>query len=274
MHGVDLTHSYKLGVDKLALQAIADLAISAGDAIMQYYHGEKGLGIQQKSDDSPVTLADLASHGVIVEGLKQLTPNIPIMSEEAPNISWSERQSWTVYWLIDPLDGTKEFIGQNGEFTVNIALIVNGQAVAGVVYAPVLGKCYCGSLGQGAWCIDDHQNTPFSLTATAKVKRSKPIVVGSRSHPSPELGQYLDSLPAYELLSVGSSLKFCMLAEGKADLYPRLGPTSEWDTAAAQAVLEAAGGKVSCYPKRQPLRYNTKEEILNPYFIATSADYS
>ncbi|WP_137226597.1 3'(2'),5'-bisphosphate nucleotidase CysQ [Shewanella sp. MEBiC00475] len=253
---------------KTDLQLIVTLAKQAGEAIMQVY-AQTDLQIEVKQDDSPVTAADIASHNVIAAGLKQHFADIPVMSEEAADISWTERQTWQTYWLIDPLDGTKEFIKRNGEFTVNIALIHQGQAIAGVVYAPVLDKCYSGIVGQGAWL--EHNGLIATLDIRNRELQSPPIVVGSRSHISPDVAAYLQTIGEHKMLSVGSSLKFCMIAEGQADVYPRLGLTSEWDTAAAQAVLESAGGQVVEYPGLTPLQYNQKENILNPYFIAASS---
>ncbi len=246
------------------LELLVDIAKEAGEAIMDIYMADER-GIELKDDNSPLTAADLASHNVICRRLKQTFPDIPVMSEESNEIPFERRSAWSEYWLVDPLDGTKEFINRNGEFTVNIALIVDGQAVAGVVYVPVTSKCYVGELTQGARVI--HQGETVTLVGNTAGNRA-PVVVGSRSHPSPELAGYLERLGEHTILPVGSSLKFCMLAEGKADLYPRLGPTSEWDTAAAQAVLESAGGLVVDYVSGEPLRYNSKESVLNPWFVA------
>ncbi|KIO36005.1 3'(2'),5'-bisphosphate nucleotidase CysQ [Shewanella sp. cp20] len=247
------------------LGELVEIAKAAGEAIMQVYASEQ-MDIQAKADDSPVTAADLASHKVIVEALARLTPEIPVMSEEAADIPWETRKQWQQYWLIDPLDGTKEFIKRNGEFTVNIAFIDKGRALAGVVYAPVLDKCYYGALHLGAWLASADGLTDLNQLVSAAP--SVPRVVGSRSHVSPGLAAYLETLGEHEMTSIGSSLKFCLLAEGKADIYPRLGLTSEWDTAAAQAVLESVGGKVVNADNGQVLDYNQKEAILNPYFIA------
>ncbi len=246
------------------MQAIAK---QAGNAIIQIYNSDD-FQIQAKSDESPVTAADIASHHQIVDALAQLTPDIPVMSEEAADISWQERQQWQQYWLIDPLDGTKEFIKRNGEFTVNIAFIDQGKAVAGVVYAPVLDKCYYGAIGVGAWLV--HQDLVTDLNQLDITAPKIPRIVGSRSHVSPGLQSYLAQLDEHVITCVGSSLKFCILAEGQAEIYPRLGPTSEWDTAAAQAVLESAGGQVINYETGKVLDYNQKADILNPYFIATA----
>ena len=250
------------------LQHIVTIAKQAGNAIMDIY-AQTDLQVEIKQDDSPVTAADIASHNVIIKGLTSHFADIPVMSEEDANISWATRKQWQTYWLIDPLDGTKEFIKRNGEFTVNIALIHQGQAIAGVVYAPVLGKCYSGIVGNGAWL--EHNGQISRLDISQRTILPIPVVVGSRSHISPDVAAYLHTVGEHKMLSVGSSLKFCMVAEGQADVYPRLGLTSEWDTAAAQAVLESAGGVVVEYPALTPLQYNQKENILNPYFIAASA---
>jgi 3'(2'), 5'-bisphosphate nucleotidase len=250
------------------LQQIVTIAKQAGNAIMDVY-AQTDLQVEIKQDDSPVTAADIASHNVIIKGLTSHFTDIPIMSEEDANISWDTRKKWQTYWLIDPLDGTKEFIKRNGEFTVNIALIHQGQSIAGVVYAPVLTKCYSGIVGQGAWL--EHDGKVTLLDISQRGITPIPVIVGSRSHDSPDVAEYLHTVGEHQMLSVGSSLKFCMVAEGQADVYPRLGLTSEWDTAAAQAVLESAGGVVVEYPALTPLQYNQKENILNPYFIAASA---
>ncbi|QIR14892.1 3'(2'),5'-bisphosphate nucleotidase CysQ [Shewanella aestuarii] len=256
------------------LAKVIDIAKQAGKAIMDVY-ATADIHVEVKQDDSPVTAADIASHNVIINGLNQMFTDIPVMSEEAADISWAERQTWQTYWLIDPLDGTKEFIKRNGEFTVNIALIHQGKAIAGVVYAPVLNKCYSGVLGQGAWLETqtDDGVTQVELNISQRDISPIPIVVGSRSHISPDVASYLETVGEHKVLSVGSSLKFCMVAEGQADVYPRLGLTSEWDTAAAQAVLESAGGQVLQYPELTPLVYNQKENILNPYFIAAAKSW-
>ncbi|MBT1442976.1 3'(2'),5'-bisphosphate nucleotidase CysQ [Shewanella sp. JM162201] len=251
------------------LEQLGQIARDAGDAIMQVY-GQHDFDISQKSDDSPVTAADLASHGVIVAALSSAFADVPVLSEEAV-IPWQTRRHWQEYFLIDPLDGTKEFIKRNGEFTVNIALIRDGEAVAGVVYAPVLGRSYLGARGVGAYLEVDGKREALVVNAPL---RAVPVVVGSRSHQSDAMAGYLNTLGEHEMLSVGSSLKFCMLAEGRADLYPRLGPTSEWDTAAAQAVLESAGGQVVQFDTNEPLRYNSKEDILNPWFMATAPGWN
>ncbi|MCB1593608.1 MAG: 3'(2'),5'-bisphosphate nucleotidase CysQ [Xanthomonadales bacterium] len=243
------------------LNSIENLAIEAGKAILEIYNSAD-FGVEIKSDDSPLTKADLASHNVIAKGLQELTPD-PILSEESANIAFAERQSWKKYWLVDPLDGTKEFIKKNGEFTVNIALIENGKSVVSVVYVPVQDISYTAALGYGAFKKSENQRQQIHVKKPA---RNIPVVVGSRSHMSDDVKNYLQDLGTHELTSMGSSLKFCLVAEGKADLYPRLGLTSEWDTAAAQCIVEQAGGHVVTLDN-QALKYNTKESLLNPFFM-------
>jgi 3'(2'), 5'-bisphosphate nucleotidase len=255
------------------IQSIIDISHQAGNKIMDIY--QKDFAIYEKSDKSPLTDADLAAHNCIVEGLSEVS-DLPILSEESADISWQERNSWDTYWLVDPLDGTKEFIKKNGEFTVNIALIRDGVPVFGVVYAPVLEQTYVGVLGHGAYKITSGIKTDISPKVWTKGETWK--IVGSRSHQSPEIQFLLDSLEGEtELVAMGSSLKLCLVAEGAAHLYPRLGPTCEWDTGAAQAVVEAAGGKVTIIEDATdalkadaaPLRYNQKESVLNPYFLVS-----
>lgn len=244
------------------INKINKIAINAGYKIMDIYN--RDFEIEQKSDQSPLTEADLASHHYICQQLSELTPDIPILSEESADISWQERSGWDKYWLIDPLDGTKEFIKKNGEFTVNIALISNQAPVLGVVYAPVLETLYYGAEGKGAFKLFHDKATAIKVSSA-----SKPVkVVGSRSHQSADMESYLQRFDDYQLIPMGSSLKICLVAEGEADIYPRLGPTSEWDTAAAHAVLKAAGGSCVLFDSGQELLYNTKDSLLNPYFIA------
>lgn len=245
--------------ESVVVDGICKIARLAGEKILEVY--QRDFAVQIKSDSSPLTEADLAAHQIIVTGLAQLTPEIPVLSEEDADIDWSVRQKWQQFWLVDPLDGTKEFINKNGEFTVNIALIENGQPVLAVIYAPVLDKLY----------FTDKHDAYLTTTDKAKVRLQvkQPLpplkVVGSRSHPSPDLADYLDKLGDFEMLSVGSSLKFCLIAEGLADLYPRLGPTMEWDTGAGHCIAEKAGAIV-CQLDGRALRYNQKESLLNPYF--------
>ena len=244
------------------LYKIETTAIKAGKAILDIYHSED-FGIEIKGDDSPLTKADLAAHHIIVDDLQSFTPDVPVLSEESTDILFEERKTWQKYWLVDPLDGTKEFIKKNGEFTVNIALIENGSPIVSVVYVPVSGVSYTAAKGYGAFKKAGNERIKIN---THKPARNIPIVVGSRSHLSPDVRTYLDKLGDHEMTPMGSSLKFCLVAEGQADLYPRLGLTSEWDTAAAQCIVEQAGGHVVTLDN-QPLRYNTKDSLLNPYFM-------
>lgn len=244
------------------LAKVVQLAQQAGDAILSVY-GEQ-FEVTHKTDQSPITVADLRAHEIISKGLLALTPELPLLSEEDSDISYEQRQQWTRYWLVDPLDGTKEFVSRNGEFTVNIALIDDHVPVLGVVHAPVTSTTYTGAVGVGAFKQVDGQ-TPEPLRVRSPA--DSPLrIVGSRSHRGDTLDQYLPKLAPYELVAVGSSLKFCFVAEGSADFYPRFGPTSEWDTAAAQAVVEAAGGEV-VKTNGERLRYNTKADLLNPHFL-------
>lgn len=246
--------------DAKLLDAIVDIAHTAGREILQIYHSD--FAVDHKADDSPLTQADLAAHRCIIKGLAQLTPEIPTLSEEGAKLPFALRSSWTRYWLIDPLDGTKEFVKRNGEFTVNIALIDHHEPVLGVVYAPVLTTTYAAARGVGAWQQRGNQRSELKTRALADT----PAFVVSRSHQTPELQTLLARLPQHSAVSTGSSLKFCLVAAGEADLYPRTGPTSEWDTAAGQCVVECAGGEVRTLPDLEPLRYNQKDSLLNPGF--------
>ena len=244
------------------LEQLVDMSRRAGVAILEWYDGD--MGITQKADDSPLTRADLASHELINAELTKLWPDIPVLSEESADIPWETRRQWRQYWLVDPLDGTKEFINKNGEFTVNIALIRNHQPVMGVVHVPVTDVSYFGARDTGAW---HQQGTAAATAIVVRQPAAEPaVIVGSRSHANPELASQLGKLGPHELISMGSSLKFCRVAEGLADFYPRTGPTSEWDTAAAQAVVEAAGGQVVKIDG-SALEYNHKEVYLNPHFF-------
>ncbi len=247
------------------IDLIKDVAVLAGNAILNiYYDAALSQEIESKADNSPLTLADTASNQVIVEGLKDHFPEIPILSEEGRHISYNERSGWHRFWLVDPLDGTKEFIKRNGEFTVNIALIENGYPVLGIIYAPVQDTIYVGDVQQQE-CFKIESN---GLSTPLKVGRKSNgrIAVGSRSHASQEEADLLDQYDVKETISVGSSLKFCMVAEGRADIYYRHGPTMEWDTAAGQAIVEAAGGTVQSMPTGNRFSYN-KENLLNGSFL-------
>jgi len=251
---------------KSLIDPVVALAEEAGRAILEVYSSD--FEVQSKDDESPLTQADLASHHCIVAGLDTLTPGMPVISEEAGLPEFEERSQWDRYWLIDPLDGTREFVNRNGEFTVNIALIDNQTVVFGVVYVPVQDKTYIGCEGYGAERRNaDGSRDSIHVSATS----ANPVrIVGSRSHRGASLDAYLENLGEYDMVPMGSSLKFCVIAEGGADLYPRLGLTSEWDTAAAQAVVEQAGGKVVTLDGKS-MKYNAKSDILNPYFFVIGA---
>jgi 3'(2'), 5'-bisphosphate nucleotidase len=241
------------------LDIALELAQEAGRRILSVYQSD--FAVEHKADDSPLTAADLASHTLIVESLARLTPDLPCLSEEAADIPYATRRAWNRYWLIDPLDGTKEFVKRNGEFTVNIALVEDHRPVLGVVHAPVLDLTYAGAPG-GAFRLESGKRVAFTTRKLPAV----PTFVVSRSHRDAALEALLARAPAHEAVSRGSSLKFCLVADGSADFYPRLGPTSEWDTAAGQCVVEQAGGAVWRLPELTPLGCNEKESLLNPSF--------
>jgi 3'(2'), 5'-bisphosphate nucleotidase len=236
----------------------------AGAAIMRVY--EAGFTVQHKVDNSPLTLADLESQRIIIEGLAEMTPGIPILAEESAQAPWGERQSWRELWVVDPLDGTREFVKRNGEFTVNIALVREHEPVLGVVSAPAQGLLYWGASGVGAF---SHHRGAAQIPIQVSAPQNPLRVVGSRSHASAETAAYLTRLGPHVMTGIGSSLKFCLVAAGEADLYPRFGPTSEWDTAAGQALLEAAGGHVTRLDGHR-LRYNCRESVINGDFLAFS----
>lgn len=253
------------------LPAVLELVQQAGAVILPFWR--QGVQVVEKADASPVTAADLAAHRVLADGLQALDSSIPVLSEEDADIALSERAGWTRWWLVDPLDGTKEFIADSEEFTVNVALIEHGQVVFGVVGIPATGVCYYGGTGLGAWRLE--AGGEREAIAVRDTPVSGLTVVASRRHGSAEQEQLLAALAArvgeLERVSVGSSLKFCQLAEGAADCYPRLAPTSQWDTAAAQGVLEGAGGVVLTL-QGEPLRYDAHESLLNPFFLALPAN--
>lgn len=243
---------------------IAMLARRAGDAILEVYRQD--FDVELKDDCSPLTAADLAAQKVIAEGLARLDPALPLVSEEASQVSWDQRRTWTRHWLVDPLDGTREFVKRNGEFTVNIALIDHHEPVLGVVLAPVTGDLYAAARGIGAWWQAE-DGGDWERISTRELARPA-IAAGSRSHGGAQEDNLRHLLgDDYTLRPLGSSLKFCLLARGGADAYLRRGPTSEWDTAAAQCVLEEAGGAVLDL-HGLPLRYDRGESLLNPEFIA------
>ncbi|PHS73170.1 MAG: 3'(2'),5'-bisphosphate nucleotidase [Cycloclasticus sp.] len=252
-------------------QDIVALAKQAGAAIMGIY--EKDFAVEFKADESPLTEADKAAHDIIEAGLKTLdqqnNTNIPLMSEEGKNIPYEERKDWEYFWMVDPVDGTKEFVKKNGEFTVNIALIHKGVPVLGVVYAPVLNQMYWAKKGEGAH--KDGQPLPLKNPTQRKTYK----IVASRSHMSDETKEFIDDIKTNkekELVSIGSSLKICLVAEGEADVYPRIAPTMEWDTAAAHAVVLEAGMTMKAYENGtilNQLTYN-KKNLLNPFFIVST----
>lgn len=248
-------------LETINLQTIVAIAEDAGSAIMEIY--DKDFNIEYKDDKSPLTEADIKSNEIICNALEKYYPNIPILSEENKEVPYEERKNWNYFWLIDPIDGTKEFIKKNGEFTVNIALIKNNTPVLGVVYAPALGDIYYAKKDHGAF--KNNKELPIYKNSSPKDKLK---VVASKSHLSDETQEFIDSLESksIEQVSKGSSLKLCMVAEGEADIYPRLAPTMEWDTGAAHAIVLEAGKKVFQYNKKSEVEYN-KENLLNPWFV-------
>ena len=260
-----------MNVDEALLQRVVQLSGKAGGAILEVYQRTEGYDSTIKSDNSPVTEADLAAHAVLVPELNAIDPEIPVLSEESELPEFTERSTWGKYWIIDPLDGTKEFIKRNGEFTVNIALIENGEPILGVVHVPVLGITYAGGKNIAARKLDRNGTQPISVRSIESRQKEKlPIeVVASRSHGADAVERLMakisEQIGAVETKNMGSSLKLCLVAEGAADIYPRLALTSEWDTAAAHAVVNAAGGEVLDIDLN-PLKYNQKDDILNPFF--------
>ena len=249
------------------LHLLIDIAREAGDAILNVYNDPSSIEVQQKSDKSPLTKADKAANDVIVTALAHHFPEIPIISEENKQIEYEERKDFDLYWVVDPLDGTKEFIRRNGEFTVNIALCKKDRPIAGIVSVPVHQEYYYAIRGFGAF----KGALEFKKRLNAKsfgMKDRDLTVMVSRSHLNDATESYLAKLNAPKTLPAGSSLKFMRIAEGQADLYPRLGPTMEWDTAAAQIVLEEAGGSLIDWETKSPMKYN-KQNLLNPHFVAT-----
>ncbi|MDY7116688.1 3'(2'),5'-bisphosphate nucleotidase CysQ [Halomonas sp. SSL-5] len=249
------------------LTKVERIALQAGDAIMAVY--ARDFSIEEKDDKSPLTAADMAAHRVIMAGLRALPQGIPVLSEEDIG-SFAGADANGRYWLVDPLDGTKEFIKRNGEFTVNIALIENGRPVLGVVVAPALGVSYLAARGVAAFKVEwadgkTAERTPIRV-AGKPTDGATWRVMGSRSHPSPDLADWLETLGRHDMVPMGSSLKLCLVAEGKADVYPRLGPTCLWDTGAAHAVVEQAGGRVETL-EGEALDYAAPSEKLNPYFV-------
>lgn len=248
------------------IEQLKIIARKAGEVILEVYNQPSAFEVNLKSDDSPLTLADRKANVVICDGLVAMSPDIPIISEENKAIPYETRKDFDKYWLVDPLDGTKEFIKRNGEFTVNIALVENQRVVMGIVYAPVPDELFWAVKGEGAFMEKDGH---ISKLAAPTFQWSDPglKVVCSRSHLNTDTQAFIDKLNQATTVATGSSLKFLIMAKGEAHVYPRLGPTMEWDTGAAQIVLEEAGGHVIHNDHRTPLLYN-KEDLLNPFFIA------
>ncbi|MBP6659130.1 MAG: 3'(2'),5'-bisphosphate nucleotidase CysQ [Chitinophagales bacterium] len=253
------------------IDKIIEIAINAGNAILEIY--KQDFTVELKSDDSPLTLADKTANEIIINGLKTINNSIPIISEENKLIDFSERKNWTKCWIVDPLDGTKEFIKKNGEFTVNIALVEYGIPVLGVVHVPAQNITYYAEKNKGSYKIENGNSTQLKIRRLAEDGVLK--IVGSRSHQTPELLAYVEQQKTkfanVEFVAAGSSLKFCLLAEGKADVYPRLGPTMEWDTCAGQIVAKEAGAEVLRFDNNEPLLYN-RENLLNPFFIVKNPE--
>ncbi|MGG3739454.1 3'(2'),5'-bisphosphate nucleotidase CysQ [Aeribacillus pallidus] len=270
-------------VENIQLHQLLQIAVQAGKEILTIY--EKDFEVEWKEDQSPLTIADKKSHETISKGLATFYPEIPILSEEGgKSIPYETRKEWNYLWLVDPLDGTKEFIKKNGEFTVNIALIEEGLPVIGVIYAPVLDIAYFAKKGVGSFKLE--QVSTFSLTNNDElinksvklpldIEKDKVYVVASRSHLSPETEEYINQIKELhgdiDITSAGSSLKLCLVAEGKADVYPRFAPTMEWDTAAGQAIVEQAGGTVMT-PEGKEFTYN-KEDLINSWFIVKNVQF-
>ncbi|WXL28053.1 3'(2'),5'-bisphosphate nucleotidase CysQ [Ectopseudomonas mendocina] len=252
------------------MSALVALVREAGAAILPFWRAD--VEVLEKADASPVTAADMAAHHILDAGLRALLPDVPVLSEEAADITLGERQQWQRWWLVDPLDGTKEFISGSDEFTVNIALIEQGRVVFGVVGVPATGRCYYGGAGLGAFVCEAAGEPQAILVREAPAEAF--TLVASKRHSSPQQESLLQGLAErfgeLKLANIGSSLKFCLLAEGQADCYPRLAPTSQWDTAAAQGVLEGAGGEVLTL-QGETLTYEARESLLNPYFLALPA---
>ena len=258
-------------LSKENLLEIVNISVDAGEVILNYYN--ENVDVIYKDDESPLTKADLASHKIITDSIKKITPDIPILSEEE-FIDWNIRKKWKKYWLIDPLDGTKEFIKKNDEFTVNIALIENNRPILGVIYTPALNELFYSIKNFGSYKILTKKKLNTLKEAKRisinKKKSNKIKIVGSRSHSNPILDKWVNkNFNEFDILQKGSSLKFCLIAEGSADIYPRFGPTSEWDIAAGHIILEEAGGKLKSIDNKEIL-YNEKENILNPEFFAYS----
>ncbi len=247
------------------IPSLLEITRQAAAAILEIYNGDADFGVEAKSDDSPLTRADRAANEVICQGLEALPVKYPIISEENKLLPYDVRKAWSRCWLVDPLDGTKEFIKKNGDFTVNIALVENGEVVAGVVGIPAQDELYWAVRDEGAFMIKNRVESPIQAASFSKEDSGLNIVC-SRSHLSPETEAFIAKYHSPNLVSRGSALKFLLLAKGEAHVYPRIAPTMEWDTAAAQIILEEAGGKVVVFETGEPMRYN-REDLLNPSFV-------
>tara|TARA_B100001142_G_scaffold209423_1_gene207557 strand:+ start:345 stop:1151 length:807 start_codon:yes stop_codon:yes gene_type:complete len=262
---------HPISLDQEHIKKLIKISKNAGDAIMDIYESE--FDVNFKSDQSPLTKADILSNKIICQSLKKITPELPILSEESSNIPYHERSKWNQYWLIDPLDGTKEFIKKNGEFTTNIALIYKNRPIFGMIYVPARNEIFWGSKEMGSYHINGGSLSNKKKISVSQKTNDNLRIVSSRSHPSEDLKILLDKLENFELVSIGSSLKFCLIAKGEADCYPRFGPTSEWDSAAGEAIVSFAGGKVVTLDNKS-LAYNSGESLKNPSFIAHNGNVS
>lgn len=251
-------------LDKL-LRKVIRVARQAGEEILNYYHENRPLNVQKKEDDSPVTLADIAAHEIIKAGLAEICPTIPLLSEEDPIYDFEKRSGWQQYWLVDPLDGTREFIAKTGQFTVNIALIENAKPILGVIYVPLKDRIYAGASNLG--CIREEGGVNRKVHVSPWVQGNELVIVATRREMQEKLQDQLLSISPIKVTYRSSSLKFSLIAEGRADIYLRKEPIHEWDTAAGQAIVESAGGAVLDL-NWKALRYNTKPSLLNPPFIA------
>lgn len=245
--------------------ALLEGVLATGREVLEVYR--RGFVVQRKADNSPLTEADLLAHRSLKALLERLAPGVPVLSEESRAVDYDIRRHWQRYWLVDPVDGTREFVDGTGEFSLNVALIENGVPVFGIVHAPVLGVSWIGQQGQGATRLEGEQQRSIQVRPLPARGAAPWKVVGSRSHSVGLFDTFCESLPPHERLVMGSSIKLCLIAEGEADLYPRFGPTCEWDTAAAQAVVTAAGGGVLNARTLEPLRCNQQDSLLNPSFI-------
>ncbi len=253
---------------KIDLEHLVQLAFRAGRAILEVYSTD--FSVEKKEDDSPLTLADTSSHRIIADGLRSLHPHIPILSEEGKEVPHSTRRNWPLFWCVDPLDGTKEFVKKNGEFTINIALIEGQIPVIGLIHAPVSGDTFLARVNEGAWRIQEGRRQELKLDTASFPERVR--VLKSRSHPSPHMESLLELIPRHETIRKGSALKFCAIASGEADFYPRLGPTWEWDTAAGQAIVSASGGVMLDF-KGRPFIYNKPSLINGPFLAAANGHW-